>query len=62
MIRAELSQDSSRHPKAYALYARGDDPASRLAFRASISTASGEEVVHYPRSRGEKCVKKIYLL
>lgn len=51
-VRAELPAPGTRHENVFAVLAKDDDPASRLAFRVTGRTPSGDEFVAYPRSKG----------
>lgn len=54
-IRADISPIGERHPHLWALDAKPDDPASRLAIRISLRDSDDCEIdVQYPSRNGEK--------
>jgi hypothetical protein len=50
IVQAELARLGERHPNAYVVSERTDDPASCLAFRVTLKDEKGDQTVVYPTS------------
>ncbi|KAF4186711.1 hypothetical protein CNMCM7927_005255 [Aspergillus lentulus] len=50
IVQAELARLGERHPNAYVVSERADDPASCLAFRVTLKDENGDQKVVYPTS------------